>query len=243
MKQADAGAVVVTGAGSGIGFAVTRLLLREGYVVAAWDTTPGRLGEIDGSRLVREHLDVRDRAAMDAAVGRILDRAPRIDGLVSCAAVFKAAPFLELDEATWDTTFAVNLKGTLFACQAVLPAMRRERRGSIVLFSSTIARTGAAKAAHYAATKGGILGLARSLALETAADNIRVNVVSPGITDTPQPRANFSQAYLDARAKDIPLGRIGQPEDMADTVLFLLGDESSFVTGQDIRVNGGHRLF
>ncbi len=89
-------------------------------------------------------------------------------------------PFLDLDEATWDLTLAINLKGSFFACQAVLPAMRRRRRGSIVLFSSTLARIGAARGAHYAATKGGLLGLARSLALVAAPDNVRVNTISPG---------------------------------------------------------------
>jgi|SRR5690242_12739235 len=243
MKPPETGAVVVTGAGGGIGSVLVRRLLAEGYAVSAWDVAPGALAQDDHPALSFHRLDVRDRAAIDRAVWQTLDRSGSIDGLVACAAIFAARPFLELDEATWDATFDVNLKGTLFACQAVLPAMRRQRKGSIVLFSSMIARTGAARAAHYAATKGGILGLARSLALETAADNIRINVVSPGITDTPQPRANFSDEYLQARGKEIPLGRIGEPEDMAETALFLLSDESSFVTGQDIRVNGGHRLF
>ncbi len=242
MKPAENGAVVVTGAAGGIGLALVHRLLETGHAVSAWDTGPGEL-DVDHSRMSFHRLDVRDRSAMDLAARQTLERYERIDGLVTCAAIFAAKPFLELDEATWDATFDVNLKGTLFACQAVLPAMRRQRKGSIVLFSSMIARTGAARAGHYAASKGAILGLARSLALEAAANNIRVNVVSPGITDTPQPRANFSQNYLDARAKEIPLGRIGQPADVAEAALFLLEDESSFVTGQDIRVNGGHRLF
>jgi NAD(P)-dependent dehydrogenase (short-subunit alcohol dehydrogenase family) len=180
---------------------------------------------------------------MDRAVCETVAAAGRLDGMVACAAVFKAMPFLELDDATWDTCFDVNLKGGLFACQAALPVMQQQRRGSIVLFSSIIARTGAVKGAHYAATKGGILGLARSLAIEVANDNIRVNVVSPGITDTPQPRANVSEEYLAARAREIPLKRIGKPEEMAEVALFLLQDDASYVTGQDIRVTGGGRLF
>ncbi len=237
------GAVIVTGASSGIGFALCRRLLADGYDVAACSRTLGRLGEIEHARLTFHPLDVRDKEGLLRAVAQTLAKSGRIDGLVTCAAVFKAVAFLQLDDATWDETFAVNLTGTLLACQAVLPVMRSQRRGSIVLFSSIIARTGAAKGAHYAATKGGILGLARSLALEVAKDGIRVNVVSPGITDTPQPRANVSNEYLAARAQEIPMRRIGRPEEMAEAALFLLTDDASYMTGQDIRLTGGGRLF
>jgi NAD(P)-dependent dehydrogenase (short-subunit alcohol dehydrogenase family) len=245
MKPSDVakGAVIVTGAGSGIGYALTRRLLDEGYAVSAWDLNAGKLEGEAHPRLAFFPLDIRDRAAIAQAMRQTEAWAERVDGMVACAAVFKAVPFLQLDDATWDATFDINLKGSLLACQAVLPAMRRQRGGSIVLFSSSVARTGAAGGGHYAATKGGVLGLARALALEVAADNIRVNVVSPGITDTPQPRGNFSEAYMLCRAQDIPLRRIGQPEDMAEAALFLLQDDSSYVTGQDIRVNGGARLF
>ena len=239
----DKGGVIVTGASSGIGYALTQLLLRGGYYVSAWSRTAGRLSESPHPRLAVVPIDVRDKLAMDRAVCETVAAAGRLDGLVACAAVFKAMPFLELDDATWDTSFDVNLKGCLFACQAALPVMQQQRRGSIVLFSSIIARAGAVKGAHYAATKGGILGLARSLAIEVAKDNIRVNVVSPGITDTPQPRANVSEEYLAARAREIPLKRIGKPEEMAEVALFLLQDDASYVTGQDIRVTGGGRLF
>jgi NAD(P)-dependent dehydrogenase (short-subunit alcohol dehydrogenase family) len=245
MKPPDGakGAVLVTGASSGIGFALCRLLLAQDYDVAACSRNPGRLAEIEQARLSFHPLDVRDREGLARAVAHTVSRSGRIEGLVTCAAVFKTTPFLQLDDAAWDETFAINLTGTLLACQAVLPVMRSQRHGSIVLFSSIIARTGAAKSAHYAATKGGVLGLARSLALEVAGDGIRVNVVSPGITDTPQPRANVSDEYLAARAKEIPMGRIGRPEEMAEAALFLLTDDASYVTGQDIRLTGGGRLF
>jgi NAD(P)-dependent dehydrogenase (short-subunit alcohol dehydrogenase family) len=121
--------------------------------------------------------------------------------------------------------------------------MRRRKGGAIVLFSSTIARSGAADGAHYAATKGGVLGLARSVALETAADGIRVNVLSPGVTDTPQPRGNMSADDLFSRAASIPLGRVGHVNDMVEAALFLLSEDASFITAQDLRVNGGARLF
>jgi len=162
-----------------------------------------------------------------------------VAGLVACAAIFHRKPFLDLDEASWDAHFAVNLKGSLLACQAVLPGMRRRRAGSIVLMSSTLARTGSPTGAHYAATKGAILGLARSLSLEVAREGIRVNVVSPGLTDTPQPRGHGPEEELLARARKLPMGRMAQPQEIAEAALFLLGPESSFVTGQDLAVNGG----
>ena len=171
-----------------------------------------------------------------------MDSGGTIVGLAACAAVYKPVPFLELDDESWDRHLDINLKGTLLASQAVLPGMRRAGRGAIVMFSSSIARNGAAGGAHYAATKGGVLGLARAMALETARDGIRVNVISPGVTDTPQPRGHRSQADLDAAAAANPMGRIGEPEDMAEAALFLMEDDSSFVTGQDIRINGGRLM-
>ena len=115
--------------------------------------------------------------------------------------------------------------------------------GSIVMFSSLIARRGAMNSAAYAATKGGVLGLCRALALDHARDGIRANVVSPGIADTEMPRRVMAEADLFAKGDDIPLGRIGMPEDMVEAASFLLSDDASFVTGQDIRVNGGAGLF
>jgi NAD(P)-dependent dehydrogenase (short-subunit alcohol dehydrogenase family) len=238
------GAFVITGAASGIGAALVARLLAEDAFVCACDvdaTGLERLGKAD--RLISRVVDVRDREALQSAVDEAGAAAGAIEGLLACAAVFEARSFLDLDEDTWDQTFAINLKGTLFAVQAVLPAMRQRKRGAIVLFSSTLARSGAADGAHYAATKGGVLGLARSVALETASEGIRVNVLSPGVTDTPQPRGNMTEQELFSRAAAIPLGRIGQTSDMVEAALFLLSDEASFMTGQDLRVTGGARLF
>jgi 2-hydroxycyclohexanecarboxyl-CoA dehydrogenase len=245
MSSAAAGktVVIVTGAGGGIGHAIAQRLLAAGYGVSAWDLMPGLLADVQDPNLSIVVLDVCIKANVDRAVEQLLQRSGRIDGLVACAGIYKTMPFLELDEATWDATFDVNLKAAFFACQAVLPAMRRQRQGSIVLFSSTLARIGAARGAHYAATKGGLLGLARSLALAAARDNVRVNTISPGVTDTRMPRGHATDADLEATARTIPLGRIGKPDDMAEAALFLLEADSAFVTGQDLRINGGALIF
>jgi NAD(P)-dependent dehydrogenase (short-subunit alcohol dehydrogenase family) len=238
------GAIVVTGAASGIGHALVRRLIADGAQVCACDTDAAGLSALGTApHLLTRVVDVRSRVALETAAKDAHAAAGAIRGLVACAAVFKAMPFLEIDDALWDVTFDVNLKGSLFAIQAVLPYMRQQKSGAIVLFSSTLARSGAADGAHYAATKGGVLGLARSVALETAADSIRVNVVSPGVTDTPQPRGNMTEDQLFSRAATVPLGRIGHVDDMVEAAMFLLSGDASFMTAQDLRVNGGARLF
>ena len=237
------GAYVVTGAGSGLNLAITRRLLELGCTVSAWDLAKGGLASITESRLTFYELDVRDKAAQLRAADETAKSSGGIAGALTGAGIMPTAPFLELTEADFDRTLAVNLKGTLFTAQAVLPHMRRAKAGSIVMFSSSLARTAGPDAANYIASKGGVLGLMRTMALETAEDGIRVNSVSPGLADTPMPRAGRPQSYLDERAKAHPMGRIATPEDIADVALFLLSDDASYMTGQDLRVDGGYRLF
>lgn len=236
------GSVVITGVGSGIGLETARCLMVQGYRIMGIDRQRGRFDELpEGERFFIE-ADVRDLGSQQRAVEQEAV-AHHIAGLVACAGVLVRRPYLELDEATFDEHLDINLKGPFFACQAVLPAMRKQGAGAIVLISSSIARSGSAAGAHYAATKGGILGLARTLALETARDGVRVNVVSPGVTDTPMPRGHASDEEVLAKGAKIPLGRIGRPQDIADAIAFLISDDASYVTGQDIRVTGGAGLF
>jgi NAD(P)-dependent dehydrogenase (short-subunit alcohol dehydrogenase family) len=234
------GATIVTGAASGIGWEITRRLAATGRSVAAWDLTAPTC-DVPG-RVSWQAVDVADPTMVADAASAVAAAGP-VCALVTCAAVFEAVPFLELDDETFARTVSVNLTGTFVCLQAVVPHLRDNGGGSVVLFSSMAARAGAPSGAHYAATKGGILGLARTAAIELAEENIRVNTVSPGITDTRQPRGNMSQEQLYARAAAIPLGRIGSPADMADAALFLLSGEASYVTGQDLRLDGGSRPF
>jgi NAD(P)-dependent dehydrogenase (short-subunit alcohol dehydrogenase family) len=228
---------VVTGGSNGIGGAITARLTSEGAIVHILDVKSGGGNE-------RFHvLDVGDEASVNGVFDAIGAEHGAIDYLICCAGIYRPQPFLELSLDAWRRTLGVNLTGMFLSCRAALKFMTPHKFGRIVLFSSMAARTGGKNIAHYAASKGGILGLARALAVEAAADNIRVNAISPVITDTAMPRAVVSEAYMQSRKDHIPLGRIGDVQDMVEACLFLLGDDSSYMTGQDLRVNGGSTLW
>jgi NAD(P)-dependent dehydrogenase (short-subunit alcohol dehydrogenase family) len=235
---------LITGGSGSIGAALGRRLQTEGAVVHVLDVSAAAPGDPGAADPIQFHrVDVGNEAELDTAFNDIRSLAGKVDYLVCCAAIFHPQPFLELEPDNWQKTLQVNLTGSFLSCRAALRCMRPRRFGRIVLFSSMIARIGAIKGAHYAASKGGILGLARALSIEAAADNIRVNTISPGITDTAQPRAFLSDTDFAERKTRIPLGRVGEVEDMVDACMFLLSDESSYLIGQDLRVNGGASLW
>jgi NAD(P)-dependent dehydrogenase (short-subunit alcohol dehydrogenase family) len=239
---------VITGGSGGIGGAITDRLEVEGAKVSVLDLKPRTKDgpssiSPQASPTIFHQVDVSKESDVDKTFDAIAEREGAIDYLVCCAAVFPARPFLELSQEDWEKTLDINLTGYFLCCRAALRPMRSRKFGRIVLFSSMLARTGGIHSAHYSASKGGILGLARSIALELAQENIRVNTISPGVTDTVQPRGHLSEEELQAYAARNPLGRIGKVEDMVQACLFLLGDESSYFTGQDIRVNGGSTLW
>jgi 2-hydroxycyclohexanecarboxyl-CoA dehydrogenase len=229
---------VITGGSGGIGGAIAQRLHNVGVGVHVLDLQPSH-----ASGWTFHPVDVADESAVDNAFDTIGKRAGKIDYLVCCAGIYRPAPFLALSLEDWQQTVQVNLTGYFLCCRAALRYMRPQKFGRIVMFSSMAARTGGVKIAHYAASKGGVLGLARSLAIESAPENIRVNTISPVVTDTPMPRAVVSAEYLESRKSAIPLGRIGDVKDMTEACMFLLGDDSSYVLGQDIRVNGGSTLW
>jgi NAD(P)-dependent dehydrogenase (short-subunit alcohol dehydrogenase family) len=243
MNDAKPGAVMVTGAGSGIGRDITRQLLDQGTPVAACDLDLGDLPALNNPDLTTFKLDTRDKAALEEAVAQTIAERGTITGMSACAGIFRPKPFFDITVEDWDAHFSINLKGVLFSCQALLPHMIEQKRGSIVLWSSGLGRSPQPRTAQYAATKGGVLGLMRTLALEMAPHNVRVNAISPGIADTPMPHAVMPEGTMEERARANPMGRIGTAQDMANAAMFLLSDDASFTTGQDFRVNGGVNLF
>src|SRR6185503_5192051 len=182
---------VITGGSGAIGGAIARRLHDEGAAVHVLDLKPSQ-----ASGWSFHSVDVANESAVDTTFDAIGNLAGRIDYLVCCAGIYRPAPFLELTLEDWQQTLQINLTGYFLCCRAALRFMRPQKFGRIVMFSSMAARTGGAQVAHYAASKGGILGLARSLAIEAAAENIRANTVSPVITDTPMPRAVLSDEVM-----------------------------------------------
>lgn len=237
-NEHDGRVAVVTGGSGGIGGAIARRLHDQGAAVHVLDLKPSTASEWSF-----HSVDVANEAAVDTTFDAIGTTAGNIDYLVCCAGIYRPVPFLELTLGDWRQTLQINLSGYFLCCRAALRFMRPRKFGRIVLFSSMAARTGGVNVAHYAASKGGILGLARSLAIESAAENIRVNTISPVITDTPMPRAVLSDEVMESRKSRIPLGRIGDIKDMTEACMFLLSDDSAYVLGQDIRVNGGSTLW
>ena len=142
-------------------------------------------------------------------------------------------------EEEWDQVFAVNIKANFLACQAVIPGMQARNFGKIINISSGHGFKGGAKTAHYSAAKAGVVVFTKSLALELAPYGINVNCIAPGLTDTDMPHRVMSNEALQTRAAQNPMGRIGTPQDVANTLLFLVSEESSYITGQTIYVNGG----
>ena len=216
---------VITGGSGGIGYAIADRLQLEGASVNVVDLMPRRPA-LELSPLARPFLFIRLMSLRNARSKphskASSAREGKIDYLICCAAIFHATPFLQLSGDEWQRTLDINLNGGFLCCRKAIRYMLPRRFGRIILFSSMLARTGGKNSAHYSASKGGVLGLARSLALEVAGENIRVNTISPGVTDTPQPRDHLSEEELYGRGASIPLGRIGKVEDMVEGCLFLL---------------------
>jgi NAD(P)-dependent dehydrogenase (short-subunit alcohol dehydrogenase family) len=163
----------------------------------------------------------------------------RIDVLVNNAGIFPTSPVEEMQEEEWDRVIGTNLVGTFLCSKAVVPHLLEQRSGRIISLTSGRAFQGAKNGAHYAASKAGIIGFSKSLALELAPHEITVNVLCPGITDTAQPRGHQTEEQIYAQGQRIPLGRIGQPEDLVGPAIFLASEAARFITGQTILANGG----
>ena len=237
---------LVTGAQQGIGRAIAVALARDGADVGVnflddAAAAEGVAGEIRGlgRRAVTVQGDVSKAASVEAMVKAVTAALGPPDVLVNNAGVFPRASFLELPELEWDHVLGVNLKGSFLCAQAVARALvAAHRPGAIVNISSSAVR-GDPRGVHYSSSKAGIVGLTRAMALALAPHRIRVNAIAPGLTDTAQPRYGNTEEQIAARAREIPLGRIAQPEEIANVAVFLASSEAGWVTGELIHVNGG----
>jgi NAD(P)-dependent dehydrogenase (short-subunit alcohol dehydrogenase family) len=237
---------IVTGAAQGIGRAIAVELGRQGCKIAAADVKVEGAREtaaaIDaaGGEAFGTECDVSQRSEAQKLVAETLERWSRIDVLVNNAGIYPRKAFLELDDQTWTKVIQTNLYGTFVCAQLVANEMvSRQTRGRIVNVGSTRSILPAEHGAHYGASKSGIVSITRTMALELAPHGIRVNAIAPGVSDTAQPREVMTDEDLAAAGRANPLGRIGQPEDSARVVAFLVSDYAGYVTGQTIFVNGG----
>jgi NAD(P)-dependent dehydrogenase (short-subunit alcohol dehydrogenase family) len=237
---------LVTGGGSGIGRAVAQHLARDGAALTVLDVDTGgarAVAEALGATGARAHAvvaDVSDAATVAAAVADAHRALGAVHVLVCCAGIAGFAPLLEMTAAQWERMLAVHLTGTFLATQAVLPDMIAARWGRVVTISSVGGLRGGPNLTHYAAAKAGVIGFTKALALEVGMHGITANAVAPGLVDTPMLRGSgIPAAVLEQSLRQIPVGRLGTPEDIAAVCAFLASPAAEFVTGQVVSPNGG----
>ena len=240
---------LITGGGSGMGKAISQRLAREGRAVAVLDINRegaeavARTINDAGGRAIAVCADIADRRQVEPAVHEIRGVFGEIGILINNAAVENFCAFPEIRDEHWDKLIGTNLKGTFIVTQAVLPDMLAMRWGRIVNVSALGAQTGAPNMAHYTASKGGIIALTRSLAIELGPKGITVNSVSPGFIDTPMSRRAIDGGFFPVPYEQIiatyPIPRLGQPDDVACACAFFASEEAGYITAQVLGVNGG----
>ena len=240
---------IVTGAGSGIGRAIAERLAADGLAVAIFDrdteSAEAAAAKVtaDGGTAIGLTVDVADRAQIDAGVEDVRQQLGAATVLVNNAGVDGFDRFLDISLEKWNRLLTVNLTGTFQCCQAVVPDMIAARWGRIVNISSSSAQGGQPLMTHYVASKAGVIGFTKALALELGEHGITVNTIPPGFIDTPMLRKTEAKGLLGKGVEHheslTPVRRIGRPEDIANACAFLVAEEASYVTGQVIGVNGG----
>ena len=236
---------IVTGAGQGLGRAIALALVRAGAKVAAADMDPetaeGVAAEAAraGGEALAVRVDVADEGSVNALRDRVLNRWDRVDVLVNNAGLYPHSLVVDMSEEDWDRVLDVNVGGQFLCARAFVPVMKRQGRGRIICTASAIGYKGAAGFAHYAGSKAAVLGFVRGLARELAPHGITVNSLAPGTANTAMPRRHRSEESLQERGAKVPLGRIAEPHDIANAVVFLAGDAASYVTGQSVLLTGG----
>ena len=236
---------IVTGGATGIGAATVRALCKQGYSVAivyhsseenALALSSGLIS--DGFDAFPVKADVRNPDEVNEAVNRVFRLNRRIDVLVNNAGLSLSKLTQDVTDAEWADVLGVNLSGAFYFCRAVLPHMIRAQAGRIVNIASMWGQAGASMEVAYSAAKAGVIGLTKALAKETALSGITVNCVAPGAVDTAM-MASFSEADVQALCEEIPVGRLGTPEEVAKAVAFFTAEENGYITGQVLGVNGG----
>ena len=234
---------LVTGASRGIGRAIASRLAEQGAFVVAGargDHAGATAAELVAAGRSAEavSLDVTDAAAVQRLPGDIVERHGRLDIVVSNAGITRDQLLMRMKREDWDAVIATNLTAMFTLAQAAMRPMLKQRGGRIIVVSSVVGQTGNAGQTTYAASKAGLIGFAKALAREVSSRGITVNVIAPGMIDTDMTRAVSEKAQVDL-AQQIPLGRLGTPDDVAAAVCFLASDEAAYITGHVLAVNGG----
>jgi 3-oxoacyl-[acyl-carrier protein] reductase len=243
MKSLQGKKIIVTGGSRGIGASIVQLLASEGAVVcftfsSREDAAANVAKSLPGEGHFYLKLDVGSEDSVQNAVEQISAKWPEIDGLVNNAGITKDQLLLRMKADDFDSVVNTNLRGTFLMTKALTKIMMKARKGSIVNITSVIGLTGNAGQANYAASKAGVVGFSKSVALEIASRNVRVNCVAPGFISTEMTDVLGEDTKKKILAQ-IPMGSIGEGTDVAQAVRFLLSDESKYITGQTMSVNGG----
>ena len=243
-------AALVAGGGGGIGRAVALALASAGAKIAVADIAQQNAENVKnevqglGVRAMACAVDLTKKTDVDRTVAEVINRYGQIDILVNCQGWDRLEPFVESNEETWEKLLAINFKSVLYTCKAVLPNMISHGGGKVVNISSDAGRVGSSWEAVYAGAKGAVIAFSKTVAREVARHKININVVCPGLTETPLLQAVRTQSeqtarIIDAVTKATPFRRPAQPEEIAEAVLFFASPQAVFITGQTLSVSGG----
>lgn len=251
MKRLEGKVALVTGGARGIGRAICEAFAREGAKVAVADLLMNEAQETaQGIGGMAAQMDVTDQSSIQTGVASVEKTWGGIDVLVNNAGIFNMASIDRITPEDYRRQYDVNVGGTIFACQAVIPSMKKRGGGAIINFASQAGRRGEANVTIYCSTKAAVISITQSLALELAGDNIRVNGIAPGVIDTPMWKhvdsqfAEYENKPIGQKKREVgeavPLGRMGDPVDVADPCVFLASDAARYITAQTLNVDGGN---